>query len=55
MPKRSTTVPIKHIPTKRHRVPDYYRGKSQKKHDWKSPYGNGANGELRKPAQPKSQ
>jgi hypothetical protein len=56
MPKKSsTTVPIVVI-RKTHRIPDYYRGKTQVTHDKPRTYGNGYDGGNAKPAdRPKSQ
>lgn len=52
MAKTSTTVVVKRLPVKRHPLPAYWQGKSQRTHDWPKSYGNGESGELRKPAQP---
>jgi hypothetical protein len=46
--KNSATVTI--VKRKRHKVPAYWTSVSQRKHNWPSSYGNGANGELRRPA-----
>ena len=51
MPKKSTTVPVIVI-RKSHRIPDYYRGKTQVTHDRPRTYGNGYDGGNVKPASP---
>lgn len=48
--KTSKTVTITKRPVKRHKVPSYWRGTTQRTHDWRSTYGNGSDGSLRKPA-----
>lgn len=55
MPSKSTTVTIVRKPVKRHSIPSYWQGTSQRKHDWPSTYGNGSDGKLRQPANRPSQ
>jgi hypothetical protein len=50
MPRKSTSKTVTIIRKKRHKVPAYWRGTTQRTHDWRSPYGNGSDGSLRKPA-----